>query len=124
MTNSQDISASPIWNLPELMLRVDNDQELLQDLLSIFKEDFPKTLQSLQAAVSAGDCRNTASLSHALKGMLSNLAAARASAAAGQLEQLAKTDNQGQLNTALQAFEHEAASLVPQIEAYIAGVRR
>jgi HPt (histidine-containing phosphotransfer) domain-containing protein len=124
MKNSQQTFSPPVWDLAELLVRVDNDQELLCELLAIFKEDFPKTMQSLQAAVARGDCGNTASLSHALKGMLSNLAAGPASAAVAEIERLAKAESRAQLNTALHAFEQQAASLVPRIEAYMAEVRR
>jgi HPt (histidine-containing phosphotransfer) domain-containing protein len=124
MNNSQQTSSPPVWNLAELLARVDNDQELLRDLLAIFKEDFPKTMQSLEAAIRGGDCRNAASFSHTLKGMLSSLGAAPAAAAAAEIERLAKAEGRTQLSNALQAFEQEAASLVPQIEAYLAEVRR
>jgi HPt (histidine-containing phosphotransfer) domain-containing protein len=123
MKNSQQ-NSSPVWNLPELLVRVDNDRELLCDLLAIFKEDFPKTMQSLEAAVGSGDCQNTATFSHTLKGMLASLGAAPAAAAAAEIERLAKVKDRAQLTNALQAFEQEAASLVPQIEAYLAEVRR
>jgi two-component system, sensor histidine kinase and response regulator len=121
MKNPQQTSP-PVWNLAELLVRVDNDQDLLYDLLAIFKEDFPKTMQSLETAVKGGDCRNTATLSHTLKGMLSSLGAAPAAAA--EIERLAKAEHRMQLSDALQAFEQQAASLVPQIEAYMAEVRR
>jgi HPt (histidine-containing phosphotransfer) domain-containing protein len=124
MKKSKQTSSPPVWNLSELLVRVDNDRELLLDLLGIFKEDFPKTMHSLQAAVGGCDCRNTACLSHTLKGMLSSLGAAPAAAAAGEIERLAKAERPMQLSEALEAFEQEAATLVPQIEAYMAEVRR
>ena len=32
-------------NLPELLLRVENDHDLLCELIGIFKEEFPRLLQ-------------------------------------------------------------------------------
>lgn len=68
-------------NLPELLARVDNDREFLCDLISIFEEEFPRYLKSLRDAVARSDSAEVVSVSHTLKGMLSNLAASRAAAA-------------------------------------------
>jgi two-component system, sensor histidine kinase and response regulator len=120
--NDLNPAAKPVWNLSELLVRVDHDQELLRDLLNIFQEDFPRAMASLRSAVATADCKKAASLSHSLKGMLSNLAAANASAAAAELERLAHAGNESALNTALANLEREASWLVPEIEAYMAEV--
>jgi len=122
MHRSRDNSATVVWNLPELLSRVDNDQELLADLLTIFKEEFPRNLQALEAAVAGADLQKTAALSHTLKGMLSNLACTRAAAAVSRLESLASAGNGKSLLDALEQFKQETARLVPEIEAYMAGV--
>src|SRR5258705_1161501 len=44
MKNRVNPRADAIVNLPELLARVDNDRELLCDLISIFKEEFPSHL--------------------------------------------------------------------------------
>jgi two-component system sensor histidine kinase/response regulator len=111
-----------VWNLAELLDRIDNDQELLRDLLNIFKEDFPRTMQSLESAVAAADLKNASRLSHTLKGMLSSLGATRAAAAAAKLEVLATAGETTSLRGALDALGHEAESLVPELNAYMAEV--
>ena len=113
-----------VWNLAELLDRVDNDQELLRDLLNIFKEDFPRTMQSLESAVAAADLKEVSRLSHSLKGMLSSLGATRAAAAAAKLEALAAAGETASLRGALDALAHEAERLVPELNAYMAEVRR
>jgi len=123
MNPSRESSAAPVWNFAELLSRVDNDQELLSELLCIFKEEFPRTLQALEAAVAAADLKKTASLSHTLKGMLSNLAAARSAAAASRLESLASTGSPTSVNDALAQLKQETVRLVPEIETYMTGVR-
>jgi HPt (histidine-containing phosphotransfer) domain-containing protein len=123
MKNDKANVSESVWNMKEVLARADNDQELLLDLLSIFKEDFPRNLKSLEEAVAAGDLRNATSVSHTLKGMLSNLGGSRAAAAAAKLEQLAASGQKASLGDALQAFEQEAAILVPELEAYIAEVQ-
>jgi len=115
--------APPVWNLGELLARVDNDQELLRELISIFKEEFPQSLRSLQTAVATADWKKVASLSHTLKGMLSNLGGTRVAAAASSLEALASAGEQSSAKDALELLEREAASLVPEINAYMTEVR-
>ncbi|MGB2624893.1 MAG: Hpt domain-containing protein [Candidatus Acidiferrum sp.] len=125
MKKNEESAAKPIWNQAELLDRVDNDRELLRELLGIFKEDFPRTIRSLEEAVAAGDLKNSASLSHSLKGMLSNLGGTRAAEAAAKLEKLASSAGQnGSLKDALSALQSEAASLVPELDAYMTEVRR
>jgi two-component system, sensor histidine kinase and response regulator len=123
MNNKEESLPDPAWNLPELLERVDNDQELLLDLLNIFKEDFPQTMRSLESAVALGDLKNAARLGHTLKGMLSSLGGVRTAAAAARLEVVASAGETASLKGALDALECEAARLLPELEAYMAEVR-
>ena len=77
MDKARDMSQGSSINFPELLSRVDNDSELLLDLFAIFKDDIPRHLQALQDAVSREDMKQIATISHTLKGMLSNLAVTR-----------------------------------------------
>jgi HPt (histidine-containing phosphotransfer) domain-containing protein len=106
----------------ELLARVDNDRELLHDLLTIFKEEFPRHLKALRAAVESGDGKLVAVAAHTLKGMLLNLAAGQAAAAVGRLEQLGRSGETSGFQDALAAFEREATSLLPQLDACMAEV--
>ncbi len=107
-------------NLPELLARLDDDRELLRDLLSIFKEDFPGHLQALREAVERQDMKQAMVVSHTLKGMLANLAVTKAAASAAQLEQLAAGGREVPLKEALAAFEGEVEGLLPEMETYMA----
>jgi two-component system sensor histidine kinase/response regulator len=110
-------------NLPELLARVDNDRELLRDLISIFKEEFPGYLKSLRDAVLRRDSIELVSISHTLKGMLSNLAVPKAAAAAARLEQLGRSGETVSLPDALAAFEREVHGLLPEMENYLVEAR-
>ena len=124
MTHAKPTSSESqaVWNLDELWARVDNDQELLRDLLHIFREDFPRTMASLRGAIAAADLNSTASLGHTLRGMLANLAAARAASAASEVERSAKAADTVALRAALDHLEQESGSLLPQIETYLSEV--
>jgi two-component system sensor histidine kinase/response regulator len=120
MQESKDLTAGTSVNLPELLARVDNDRELLRDLLSIFAEEFPRYLLAVREAVAREDAKEVATVSHTLKGMLSNLAVTKAAASAGQLEQQAGVGDQSALKQALAAFESDVQGLLPEMETYMA----
>jgi HPt (histidine-containing phosphotransfer) domain-containing protein len=124
MSEKEQDHSEPIWNVDEFLERIDNDQVLLRELLIIFKEDFPRTMRSLESAVTSQDLKSCARLSHTLKGMLSSLGAIRATAAAAKLEVLSSAGETASLQTALKALESEAESLLPELDAYVAEVRR
>lgn len=123
MNKSEESISQPVWNQAELLDRIDNDQELLRELLTIFKEDFPQTIRSLGTAIASGDLKSSAALSHMLKGMLSNLGGTRAAAAAGRLEQEANAGEKLSLKESFVDLERESASLLPEFDAYMTEVR-
>ena len=124
--SEQNYSPSePTIDFPELLARVDNDRELLLDLMSIFKEDFPRHVRELTDVIAARDFQKMAVVSHTLKGMLANLAVTRAAAAAAKLEQLGRDNATGpEIADALRAFQREVQGLLPEMEAYMAEVQR
>jgi HPt (histidine-containing phosphotransfer) domain-containing protein len=124
MNHQKQAFAGPAWDLAELLERVDNDQNLLRELLTIFKEDFPQTMRSLESAIGQADSKNASRLSHTLKGMLSSLGGRRAATAASRLEELAAVGETAGLKDAFATLEHEAASLLLELDAYINEVRR
>lgn len=125
MTNPKQPSNESAIDFPELLARVDNDRELLLDLMSIFKEDFPRHVRELTDVVAAHDLKKMTVVSHTLKGMLANLAVTRAAAAAAKLEQLGRDNAAGpEIADALRAFQLEVQGLLPEMEAYMAEVQR
>ncbi len=123
MNNSDRTPETASVNLGELLARVDNDRELLCDLLSIFKREFPDQLTSLQTAVAGNDAVQAARVSHTLKGMLANLAVTKAAASASRLERLARAGENSSLGDALAAFEKDVQGLLPEMESYMAEAR-
>jgi HPt (histidine-containing phosphotransfer) domain-containing protein len=123
MEKLQNRSQNGHVDLPELLARVDSDRELLRDLLTIFKEEFPRHLRAIQEAVAGQDLKQISIASHTLRGMLSNLAVTRAAAAAGALEELARAGAGASIPEALATFEREVQGLLPEIESHMAEVR-
>ena len=106
----------------ELLTRVENDRELMRDLLSIFKLEFPRRHLALREAVKALDAKQVASEAHALKGMLSNLAAREAAGAAGRLEQLGWEGKSAEFRESLATFDNITEELWLQLDTCMAEV--
>ena len=102
----------------ELLARVEGDRDLLQSLIAIFREDYPKQLGALREAVASKNASAIASTSHALKGMLANLAGKKASAVAAYLEQSARKGELGKVREGLPELDREIA----RVEAALEGI--
>jgi len=111
-----------IFDHEKLLARVENDRELLRDLLTIFKEEFPRQLRALREAVDAKDGDRVATAAHTLRGMLSNLAASRAAVAAARLEQMGRKKEILGFQEAFDVFQDDANKLLPQLDACMAKV--
>ena len=117
-------SCSPTGFSPsELLERVEDDRELLRELVSIFKTEFPRQLEELRNAVARQEVARVVSVSHALKGMLTNLAVKRAAKGALALEMLARQGDSAPLSKAFADFELQVQGLLPEMEACLAETR-
>ena len=119
MVNLSDDSPELVLNFPELLARVDNDRDLLRELLGLFKEESSNLLGSLKQAVSHEDMERVQMTGHTLRGMLANLSAKRATAAASRLEEVGRGGDKAELSNALLAFESEMAILLPNVDRYL-----
>lgn len=117
-------TAGLTFNFAELLERIDNDAELLRELLTIFKRDYPRRLHSLKEAITGVEMKQVEAASHSLKGMFSNLGMDRAAAVAAHLEQMGRNRARVGLEDALAHLEHEVAGVLPVLDAYLEGARR
>jgi len=108
MVEAIDHSAELPLNIGELLSRVDNDQELLRELVQLFKEECP-LMKSLQDAVSKEQMKTLETTGHTLKGMLASMSATRAALAASRLQEIGRGGKHSQLKEALAALESEIA---------------
>src|ERR1700722_10890076 len=118
MTQQHDSSTQCAMNLSELLIRLDNDRDLLIELIAIFQKKYPVLLLQLQAYVDCNDANRVESTSHALKGMLLCLSAPRAAALAGRLEQMGGDRESCRLTEVLTLFEDEVAKLLEELDRY------
>lgn len=102
-------------NFEELLARVENDRELMQDLLDMFREEYPRQRQVLQQALDENQMQQIYSAGHTLKGMCANLAMPQAALAAARVEMAGKTQNQGELAEAIADLDRAVARIWSQL---------
>ena len=61
------------WNKEFAMGQVDNDEELLQELIAIFKDSSASDIAILTQAVEKGDAAEARGASHSIKGAAASL---------------------------------------------------
>jgi HPt (histidine-containing phosphotransfer) domain-containing protein len=103
-----------IIDTEEILRRMGGDQELLQELSTMFLQSLPKQLEQLRAAVSSGDLGELGRIAHSLKGSTGNFSAHLAFEAVKQLESAARTaaadEEAGNLDSDRRAAVYEAAA--------------
>src|SRR5260370_37744891 len=62
-----------VWDLKELMDRLDGDEKFLRELLVIFRQDARMNLEKSRKAMAGLDFESLTRTAHTLKGMLRNL---------------------------------------------------
>jgi CheY-like chemotaxis protein/HPt (histidine-containing phosphotransfer) domain-containing protein len=85
--------SSSTWNCSAVLQRIDGDESLLRELLTIFLEESPKQLTSLQLAVESGNPEEVERTAHSMKGELGYLGLANVAQTAKDLERLGHERN-------------------------------
>jgi HPt (histidine-containing phosphotransfer) domain-containing protein len=119
MTPQRDRFSQVAVNLRDLLVRVDNDRDLLRELIEIFKVEYPTLLQQLQEHVVRRDMKSVERVCHGMRGMLSSLSANRAAATTARLEQMGRDGDSAGLNDALVVLEQEYNELLLELDAFI-----
>jgi two-component system sensor histidine kinase/response regulator len=104
----------------ELSGRVEGDNELLSEMVTIFREEFPRYQEELCKAIDSKDGTRIAEVAHTLKGMLANLSARRAADLAGRIEQLGRKERIAECRAAFAEFREFAKRLSKQLAVHIA----
>jgi HPt (histidine-containing phosphotransfer) domain-containing protein len=104
----------PIFDEEEALESVQGDEELLEELIRIFFDDWPAQRESIAAASARGDFTTVARSAHALCGALGNLHAGLALRAARELERAAESRDAGRIESAVARL----TGAVAQFKAY------
>ena len=110
--------ASPAFDRAAVLDRCGGDEDLLGELVSIFRQDLPDYLQRIKTAIDTGDDDELARAAHTLKGPLGTLGFDAAQTLALELETMGRTsdtseaaDRFGELGTELEQIAPLLAEL-------------
>jgi len=97
--------------------RVGGDFELLREVVGLFLDDYPQSLEKIRAAVAARDKSSVEHNAHSLKGSVSTFGAKGAFDAAFALERAGRTGDLTNAADSLRQLELSLAALRPELEA-------
>jgi two-component system sensor histidine kinase/response regulator len=119
---TKNAGEAPVWDLQELLGRVENDREILHELLVAFRQESRNNLQGARSALEKGSLNEVTRLAHTLKGMLKNLAMHRAAGAAYGLELASRQKNRKKAGKLLAQLERAINEVLEQVSVHLAEV--
>ena len=97
--------------------REGGDVDLLREVVGLFLDDYPQSLEMIREAVAIGDQSSLERHAHSLKGSVSTFGAQEAFEAALALEKQGRTGDLSCAQEGLQRLEHAMTLLRPELEA-------
>lgn len=97
--------------------RVGGDVELLREVVGLFLDDYPHSLEMIRDAVNKGDKSSLERHAHSLKGSVSTFGAQEAFEAALALEKQGRTGDLATAQDGLSRLEVALTALRPELEA-------
>ncbi|CAH2032408.1 response regulator [Trichlorobacter ammonificans] len=101
-----------VFDRADLLDRVGDAEELMNEILAIALEDIPRQLSQLRAATEADDRSALRQVAHAIKGCAANISAGQLHLAASLLEQEAENAGSEQIQRRLRLVETRAEALL------------
>ena len=112
--------ARPVFDEQGSLARMDNDQTLLREVISLFFEEAPRLLGVLSQGLEAGDAPLVERAAHSLKGAAASFGAESVVGAARELEAQGKSNNLAQAGDTLTRLQSGTAQLMEELSAFIA----
>jgi HPt (histidine-containing phosphotransfer) domain-containing protein len=106
-----DTPGSSPLDIAEMRRRLDDDDALIADVISLFLDSVPPRMTALQEALEAGDRPRLKREAHSLKGAGGNLAATPFVSLSASLEAMSETASLDALRGALAALAAEGRRL-------------
>ncbi len=101
-----------IFNKAEALERAAGDEELLEELITLYLEDSVGMVDTMRDALERGDMEAVAGTAHTLKGSSANLSAKEVQEAAHRLEAAAKNGDSADARVAFKALEDCLANVL------------
>lgn len=117
---SEVVRIEEIVDMDGLLERVGGDEEFLNEIFEIFLEDSKSLLRQLKDDLASNDANAVSRSAHKLKGSISNFVAqGPIYDAAKHLEQLGRTGESSEFDSAFSSLDTHLSSLNLSIEAFI-----
>ncbi len=113
-----------IVDLKEVLERVQDDKELLNELFDIYQDDFVIKRKALGEAIAANDITKIKEIAHSMKGAAGNISVKPLHAACLKLESLAKadkTDGMQEVLTMIDGYFEEVKVFAARFKKELAG---
>jgi HPt (histidine-containing phosphotransfer) domain-containing protein len=104
-----------VFDREAALARVDGDVALLQELIRIFLDDFPRQLAEIRQAIAAKDAKRLGRAVHSLGGAVGNFGAEPAHEAALRLEAISARSDMARAGAAAADLEHALEQLFPAL---------
>lgn len=108
--------ASDGFDPVSLWERVNGDMELLRDLVGLFAMEYPELLLNIKSAIERGSFTDVQRFSHKLKGSALQFSGKLAVDAAGQLEEMGKTQSLEGASQVLMTLQFEVLRLMEALK--------
>jgi HPt (histidine-containing phosphotransfer) domain-containing protein len=109
-----------IIDLNDVLERVQQDKELLNELFDIYQEDFVAKRKALGEAIAANDIGKIKEIAHSMKGSSGNISAKPLHAACLKLEMLAKEGK----TDGMQQVAEEIDGYFEKVKVFAAGFKK
>ena len=100
----------------ELLERVDGDLTFIAELSEIFRDEYPRQIQTVSTSIAHSDADGLKRNAHALKGALANLSAKHAATLAASLERLGTYRDLATAQALLDELEKELPRVVASLD--------
>ncbi len=123
--NSQGVTADvatdkkAVFQKKELLSRIGDDHDLMQELLDEILKALPNRLQDLKKAAENYNAQDVQSLAHSIKGMAGNISAPRARETAFKLESMGTNRDLSGIEEMILELENEIELLTTELKKYL-----
>jgi two-component system, sensor histidine kinase and response regulator len=118
-TDTHNVPAKDVLDRAKLWNSLDGDLELLKELMDLFIEECPYSLEAVRDAIARTDAEGLYRASHALRGAMSNFYAIDACEAARNLEALGTGDDFTGAEEGLTVLRHSVQELRDSLVALV-----
>lgn len=113
-----DHESDEVMDVAQALERLDGDRELLGELAHLFADEWPQTSAEIESALAKVDAASLDRCAHGLKGASANIGAKKLSAAALELEKLARAGILEKAPAQWEIVRQEGTKLLDKVDSF------